>query len=175
MLNASPVIRTPVLLTFVALVGCQQQPTVNPASEQRPTVKPPSEQRPTVKPPSEQLPRADTTKRQGPRVGAVIELQGLTYLFLLKEDYEQYTELKAAGAHPGEWLSKKNISPSLERGSQVRVLSTVSGGVKVVVERAMLHDLGASMDAQKRILKDDTGTLNTMRGTIGYISLGDIP
>jgi hypothetical protein len=116
----------------------------------------------------------------------VIELQDHTFISFDKDFYEQYAELRRAGANTSSLMGfdSKGDSPNLgkwahlSKGSRVRVLSTVPDGAKVMIERATEPDLLAGLDqykatkkpGQKLILKDVT----YLKDRIAYIYLKDI-
>jgi hypothetical protein len=115
--------------------------------------------------------------RQVPEVGAIIELQGETFLTLDRGDYEEYADLKRAGTDTGSFKSFESGSlmprhkwTLLDKGSRLRVLARVPDGVKMVVEMGLEHDLVASIDAKRRIYAEAAST----RGAIAYVHRDDL-
>jgi hypothetical protein len=126
----------------------------------------------------------------GPRVGNVIDVSGQTVIVLDQHDYEEYAELKAAGADTkgftdfiGDTLTPKHKWTLLMEGSKVRVLGFVPGGVKVFVDRGMDVDWKATMETpwddvapgttgktKKQTMKESALTT----GITGYIHLSDL-
>jgi hypothetical protein len=123
---------------------------------------------------------------RGDSVGTVIEIKAQTRISWDKNFYEEYAELKRAGAktdHLTDFDSEGKMPNAdkwglLDNGSHVRVLSSVPDGVKVVVERATNLDMLAMLEeykatkkpAKKQIFKE----VPYLNGRTGYIHRDDI-